>query len=865
MLPRTFVVGIGGTGGLALLALKELFAEASPNTPGSDQGGPSAGAVPPNVCLLAIDTASAERREGVAFDEQEFLRLTLPEPAKYLDSSASTHVHSWFPRASFSGLTVLHGAAQIRPLGRLALFEGVDGIVTRVDARLADLTERARLRETSTGGPIDNQGVIEVYIIASVCGGTGGALFLDVAALIRDALKNARVQLFGVFLLPGAFRGRPGTARVMPNAYAALKELDYVAGLGGGAPLSIDYGSRTLELKTSPFDLVYLVDSLGESYDTTISLAQLARQMAYLPFLMSSSEVGAKVRGVYSNALPAQLSSAPVHGKRAIYASFGVATIETPPHAVREARRRFQVDLFDTLISARVADSTLAEFSREARERLVVPSVAGWPELTIDRDPRAMSLADVEAAYHDRLADAADHARELADQAIADAVVPLRARIHRLQADAATRLGGLASARDDCRALSELLLSIRKALPDEQTETAGLAAAETEQKELWAKCQRAFRAFSRRGRAPAMQEWQAWVNAEVLPARALATARAALRSAIGALRDQVSDVQHWCDAALAAIAGAREDRAGVRIPVVPPPSPFSRYVEAGDLRVPPDAARFLRQTDVAAIVAPAHSHAAMVERLVDRAEAFADEAFADAIETGGHVSPTRALAAGHRDALDELHRFSTPLWNFRRTTATDQRISILGVDRRHAAAVPASARIDLAQTPWWDRVVHLQVRTGVPLFALTCMLDLWRAYSTAQDREPFHLDKRWTAWPEVLSHDFSRVGIDSFARAVAGGLMDVSGSDLRYRSASHSRSFGRRFGAAFETLCRQPELLADIEANTSTRLLPPGEAAGHRDALRARLDGERVAMDDRPLVEALCRRLDLLVDGDKWA
>src|SRR5207244_163035 len=153
-----------------------------------------------------------------------------------------------------------------------------------------------------------------------------------------------------------------------------------------------------------------------------------------------------------------------------------------------------------------------------------------------------------------------------------------------------------------------------------------------------------------------------------------------------------------------------------------------------------------------------------------------DDAFEAALVRDGHAAAARLFVDGGEGLIDELRRFSKPLWSYA-TDAVQKKlhaVNLLGIDAQGIGALGRRSDIDLVQTPWWDRVVQLQIRAGVPLFALTCMPDLWRAYANEPNPSQIHLDQRWATWPELLAHDFPRPAIERFAQAIALGLIPVS-------------------------------------------------------------------------------------------
>lgn len=71
-----------------------------------------------------------------------------------------------------------------------------------------------------------------VYVVGSVCGGTGGGLLTEMPALIERALRGRAVNIQAIVYLPDIYAAlNPGLRpEMMVRGYASLKELDYFMG-----------------------------------------------------------------------------------------------------------------------------------------------------------------------------------------------------------------------------------------------------------------------------------------------------------------------------------------------------------------------------------------------------------------------------------------------------------------------------------------------------------------------------------------------------------------------------------------------------------------------------------------------------------
>jgi hypothetical protein len=123
----------------------------------------------------------------------------------------------------------------VRALGRLALVDHHRGITRRLEAELRECSRVEGLQQATrqSGLPVRST-VPRVYVVAGLAGGTGGGMFLDVAYLVRQLLRDLgqpQAEVVGLFLLPQG-RGEKLRTPELANAYAALAELNHYGSFG---------------------------------------------------------------------------------------------------------------------------------------------------------------------------------------------------------------------------------------------------------------------------------------------------------------------------------------------------------------------------------------------------------------------------------------------------------------------------------------------------------------------------------------------------------------------------------------------------------------------------------------------------------
>jgi eukaryotic-like serine/threonine-protein kinase len=219
----SLVVGLGHTGLIALRRLRHMI---------RDRFG-SCSAVP-NVRFLYIDTDPDEIAASVngidAIPQHEATLTRLNRPAHYLQREGLPAVEQWLPPNTLYRLPKTStSAAGVRAYGRLALCDNYRLVGQRIrhqiEPFLNDDTLDAAAKKNGLGVRTNRP---RVYVLASLSGGTGGGMFLDLAYLLKHELRNVGYrdpEVHGLFVLPPAEKT---TARVATaNAAAALVELNH--------------------------------------------------------------------------------------------------------------------------------------------------------------------------------------------------------------------------------------------------------------------------------------------------------------------------------------------------------------------------------------------------------------------------------------------------------------------------------------------------------------------------------------------------------------------------------------------------------------------------------------------------------------
>ena len=266
----TLMVGVGGTGKEVLLRLRRRIVERYGSL-----------SMTPFLQFMHLDTdttAAAQEQYNLRGNDDPLHQEVRFKPIERIDLTIDggtgkyvAHINNfpqikrWFPTdGKMAGLGNLgEGAGQVRMASRLGLFHppNFSRIATRLEQCKGLLRDAAILqRSARLGFDFDPEGM-NVFIVASLAGGTGSGTFLDVAFLLQRYFADA--ERVGILLLPGFFADYAGAERVRANGYAALMELNHYA--FGHSFLGDWDGIRGEHLPPPPFSTTYLIDGLNEA------------------------------------------------------------------------------------------------------------------------------------------------------------------------------------------------------------------------------------------------------------------------------------------------------------------------------------------------------------------------------------------------------------------------------------------------------------------------------------------------------------------------------------------------------------------------------------------------------------------------
>lgn len=283
----TLFLGVGGIAGWTLRRLRQRLQQRFGDVAATN-----------SIRLLLLDTDRAALQlaeqgsagDGLRSTETLFVPLRRPEHyrpqyqtlLRWLD-------RRWLYNVPRSLLT--EGA---RPLGRLALVDNAAEILSRLREAVAGLTsDPAQIAAAQAAGVSLRNASPQVFLVASVSGGTGGGMVIGLAYAVQQIL--AELQLPGdnlcAILVHATGQRRTEEELARLNAYATLVELQHFSSPEAAYPGDPENGLVAFGPGASPFRDAYVVH-LGDQLDSATAEAATDTLAEYLD-LSATAEVGA--------------------------------------------------------------------------------------------------------------------------------------------------------------------------------------------------------------------------------------------------------------------------------------------------------------------------------------------------------------------------------------------------------------------------------------------------------------------------------------------------------------------------------------------------------------------------------------------
>jgi serine/threonine protein kinase len=262
-------VGIGGTATRVLRRLRRRL---------HDRLGTMDATPAIDLVLLDTDVESLNRategEPGMPLHVSETMALPLRRTEDYRASAGKilgSTSRRWLYNIPFSLQT-----EGFRPLGRLAMVDHSRRLVDRLRQALAKITREENVATTArhTGLEFCSRQP-RVYLVASISGGTGGGMVLDVAYAVRSILAELNLSEENVYglLLHSTPRGAGDRDKAIANSYATLGELWHYCRPGHFYPGDRSCGLPAFHGNNSTFSDCYFVHLGDELTETQLDAA----------------------------------------------------------------------------------------------------------------------------------------------------------------------------------------------------------------------------------------------------------------------------------------------------------------------------------------------------------------------------------------------------------------------------------------------------------------------------------------------------------------------------------------------------------------------------------------------------------------
>jgi len=340
----TLVIGLGGSGTWTARRVKRLMQIRY----GANQ----------MVKFLVMDTdqnAFASEPELADVTDEEKVLLSINNPEQIFQQAKQGigelgKLQDWIPESlPVSILINATGARGTRPVGRFALFASLEKVREKLRSTLDAILQIRPEIEVKLGAQAQNIQVetnrSHIYIVGSLCGGTGSSLFLDIAVLVRHLFKliapDTTPRIIGYFYLPSVFineaffrTSQSFLSIIQANAYAALKELEHFCDSNAlqEQPFTFRYPNMNDITVSAPvYDEVFVLERGTAGGRMLMSKMEVFEMAARSLLVDIGSPVGSRIRTTYNDIAEAlERFPCPQTKKVRLIHSLGMTALSVP-------------------------------------------------------------------------------------------------------------------------------------------------------------------------------------------------------------------------------------------------------------------------------------------------------------------------------------------------------------------------------------------------------------------------------------------------------------------------------------------------------------------------------------------------------
>lgn len=331
----TLVIGLGGAGTNVVRFAKQRFVRSWR----SHEKAKAWDDMPDVLQVLAVDTEPLVNRMGetpLYFNEFAFLGKF---DATKLVANREHHPYlDWWGDDRDIPLGYVHnGAKQLRPIGRLAFFRNYVTFKKLMTDKVRNMLVLSAVQQAENRGFDVMRDHRLIFVVSSLCGGTGAGMFLDVAHRVRHEV-GSNATVIGIFLLPSVFEGAISSEiqrrRIRANAYAALKELEHFHETQSFKALYPSEQSPLPEIPYRAFSRIFLVEGTNSEKVTLSDKGEIEKMVAHFIHLLAFSPLNKDILGQDVNAHSSEERTDSGHHRN--YSAFATAAIVMPRTVMRE-------------------------------------------------------------------------------------------------------------------------------------------------------------------------------------------------------------------------------------------------------------------------------------------------------------------------------------------------------------------------------------------------------------------------------------------------------------------------------------------------------------------------------------------------
>ncbi len=301
------------------------------------------------IGIRVLETA----HKSDVLDKGDFIGLSVDQSAFSDYISGATHVGRDFGWNDWGdpnllknvGACINVGAGNIRMAGRLSLFHNyafVSGNITAELERLNKLTPAEIQKVLDIKDNIDVMpGGIQVFVIGSLCGGTGSGCCADLGYLLR-IWGNQNVAPMAIFTIP---HWSLQAQRLKKNAFIALTELNHYMLNDSVWTQKLPGFANPANDQRKPYDVIYLTQpATGGTDQITRNECTIASFLSAVCTETSQDIAAANVDGINALATNRQLGYLSPS-----FSSFGISVLEYPgEHISRMCKERLLQKVYGT-------------------------------------------------------------------------------------------------------------------------------------------------------------------------------------------------------------------------------------------------------------------------------------------------------------------------------------------------------------------------------------------------------------------------------------------------------------------------------------------------------------------------------------